>query len=138
MERTQEVIIDASVVIKWFSQEEGSERAVQVRNDHIEGKTNLIAPDLLIYEILNALRFKKGFDAPTVAQAVNDLLDLRLDIMTPIREVTNKSSELAYKYDITSYDSYYLALGETLGIKVLTADDRLYKKAKECKFLSLL
>ncbi len=138
MEREQEVVIDASVVIKWFSQEEGSDRAIALRKDHVEGRKTLISPDLLIYEVVNALRFKPRFNPTTTVRALNDLLELRLDIMVPTREVISKCSELAYKYEITSYDSYYLALGEFLGLEVVTADNRLYQKAKECRFLQLL
>lgn len=138
VERVQEVVIDASVAIKWFSQEKDSDRAVALRADHIEGRKTLVSPDLLIYEVLNALRFKPKFNSTTVARALNDLLDLRLDIMIPTREVISKCSELSYEYNITSYDSYYLALGEFLGLNVVTADNRLYEKAKSCRFLQKL
>jgi predicted nucleic acid-binding protein len=48
MERSEEVVIDASVVVKWFSEVRGSDSAVSLRNVHIEGRKTLVASDLLI------------------------------------------------------------------------------------------
>jgi predicted nucleic acid-binding protein len=138
MERSEEVIIDASVAIKWFSEEEGSERALAMRSEHIEGKKMLVAPDLLIYEVANALKFKPGLNLHITTRAVNDLFDLQVELMLPSRELTSRCSQFAFKYGITVYDSCYLALGELLGLKVITADNYLYKRARGCGFLQLL
>ena len=138
MERSEETVIDASVVIKWFSEEEGSSRALAIRSDHIEGKKTLVAPDLLIYEVANALRFKPGLNQHIATNAIKDLYDMQIDIMRPSRELTNKCTDLAFMYGITAYDSYYLALGELLGLEVVTADTQLYKRAKACRFLTML
>lgn len=54
-------VIDASVVIKWFIEEKDSAKAVLLKEKHINGKTILIAPDLLIYEVANVLLFSKIF-----------------------------------------------------------------------------
>ena len=44
----------------------------------------------------------------------------------------------AYLYDITVYDSCYLALGELMGIRVYTSDKRLYEKTRETGSMKLL
>jgi len=138
MERSEETVIDASVAIKWFSEEEGSDRALTVRDEHVEGKRNLVAPDLLVYEVANALRFKPNFNPRITARALDDLFDLQVDLMAPSKELVSRCSELAFKYGITVYDSCYLSLGELLGLEVLTADNQLYKRAEQCGFLRML
>ncbi|MBI2183975.1 MAG: type II toxin-antitoxin system VapC family toxin [Thaumarchaeota archaeon] len=138
MERSEETVIDASVAVKWFSEEEGSDRALAVRNEHIDGIRTLVAPDLLVYEIANALRFKPGFNPHVTARALDDLFNLQVDIMAPSKELVSRGSELAYEYGITVYDSLYLSLGELLGLEVITADKELYKKAEDCGFLRML
>lgn len=138
MERSEETVIDASVAVKWFSEEEGSDRALAVRNDHIDGRKTLVAPDLLVYEIANALRFKPGFNPRVTARALDDLFNLQVEIMAPSKELVSRGSELAYEYGITVYDSLYLSLGELLGLEVITADKELYKKAEDCGFLRML
>ncbi len=138
MERSEETVVDASVVIKWFSEEEGSDRALAVRSEHIEGRRTLIAPDLLVYEIANALRFKPGFNPRSTARALDDLFDMQVELMAPSKELVSRGSELAFKYSITTYDSCYLSLGELLGLEVITSDDKLYKSAEGCGFLRML
>ena len=52
-------VIDASVVIKWFSEsnEDDLIKAELLRNDYLDRKIYLIAPDILISEISNALSY---------------------------------------------------------------------------------
>jgi len=131
-------VIDASVAVKWFSEEEGTERALEVRDGHIDGRRTLVAPDLIVYEIANALRFKTEFTGEYVARAVGDLLDLQMDLIEPGRELIRLGSELAYRYGITVYDSSYLALGELMGIEVYTSDKQLYERARESGLLKFV
>ena len=133
-----EAVIDASVAVKWFSEEEGTQAALKLREEHIEGTLILSAPDLLIYELANALRFKPDFDDEKVSRAVADILDLQIDLITPSRELIEKSTEAAYLYGATVYDSCYLALGELLGVEVYTSDKKFYEKAKGSDRLKLI
>ena len=138
VERRKEIVVDASVVIKWFSDEEGGDRALKLRNDHVDGTTTLIAPDLLVYEIANALRFKPGLDSQGVAEAVDDLFDLQIDLLVPTAGVVRTAADLSKQFGITIYDSSYLSLAKLLGIEVVTADKKLHEKAKGCGFILLL
>ena len=54
----QTKIIDASIVVKWFVDEENSKKALDIRNDHINGNIKIIVPDLTFIEVLNALKYK--------------------------------------------------------------------------------
>ncbi len=53
-----EAVVDASVVVKWLVEEEGSERALRLRDRYIDGKIEIIAPELITFEVLNALRYE--------------------------------------------------------------------------------
>ena len=138
MAEQEEVVLDSSVAVKWFSAEKGTERALEVRDGHVRGRISLLAPDLIVYEIANALRFRPGFDEQTVARAVEDLLDLQMDLLTPSRELIIRCSQLAFRFQITIYDSCYLGLGELMGTKVLTSDKRFFDRAKGSGLLRLL
>jgi len=52
--------------------------------------------------------------------------------------VVRRSSELAFKYGITTYDSCYLSVGELMGMEDVTADDELFNRAKDRGFLRKL
>ena len=138
MARREEAVVDASIAVKWLSEEEGTQAALKLREEYIEGTLILSAPDLLIYELANALRFKPDFDDEKVSRAVADILDLQIDLITPSRELIEKSTEAAYLYGATVYDSCYLALGELLGVEVYTSDKKFYEKAKGSDRLKLI
>lgn len=138
MERQEEAVVDASTAIKWVSMEEGTPAALRLREEHIRGETMLSAPDLLVYEMINALRYRPGFDVVKVAQAIDSIINLQIDLITPGKELIQRSIQNAYLYDITIYDSCYLALGELLGIKVITSDSKFFDKAKHSHNLTLI
>ena len=134
----EEAVVDASVAVKWFSDEEGTANALIIRQSHVEGERMLIAPDLILYELSNALRFKPGFDQDMVARAVEDLLNIQIELIGPTKELIKESSALAYRCGITIYDSCYIALGQLLGIHVYTSDKQLYQQAKETGIIKLI
>ena len=137
MERA-EVVLDASVVVKWFSKEEGSDLALKLRDEHLAGRMTLISPDLLIYEVSNALRHNPGFDADDVKGAVRDLFDLELDLVPPNEEIFSKAAMRAFELGISIYDACYLALAELMGLEFITGDERLYRKVRKFKFVKQL
>ena len=53
---TNRIIIDASVIVKWFIQENGSDKAEQLKLLFLTKKIEFHAPNLIYYEVLNALR----------------------------------------------------------------------------------
>ena len=134
----EEAVIDASTAIMWISEEEGTQEALVLRDDHVSGITILSAPDLLIYEIANALRYKPDFDDVTVNQAMQSIIDLQINLITLGKELLRQTTRNAFRYDISVYDSCYLALGELLGIKVYTSDKKLYEKAKKSNIIKLI
>ena len=66
-------MVDASVVVKWFVDEEGSDKAIRLRDRYVEGEISIAAPELIIFETLNALRYKRLFlmdELMKVAEAI--------------------------------------------------------------------
>lgn len=50
------VVVDASVVIKWFIPENGTAEAGTILNDHLFRREDIFVPELLFYEVVKALR----------------------------------------------------------------------------------
>ena len=90
---------------------------------------------MIRYEVANALRFHPGYSWEHVAGALEALDDMQLivDEMSPL--VAESASRISYEEDITFYDAVYLAMAETSGTKVLTADERLFRKVRKRKGL---
>ncbi len=125
------MILDASVIVKWFTKEEGREKALKYRDMFLNDEIEIVVPDLILYEIGNALRYNPSFNNEDVKSAIRSLVDLGIDIIIPTTEILDTAINLAFKYNITLYDSAYLALAEILNNTLITADKNLYEKTKE-------
>jgi len=131
-------VLDASVILKWFVEENGTKEALQIRQNHIEGKYTLVVPDIAIYEVGNALRYKPDSSAAEVSRYCRNLYELNLDIIALPFEIIDSVIETAYQNDITFYDASYVALAKELGLQFITADEKLYQKTKDLRFVKLL
>ena len=124
-------VIDTSVVLKWFSQsgESDLKKATQLRKDFNERKIDLYAPELLIYEIANVLRYKKILNEDIIHKAISSIYDM--DILLPVNHVViTHAVTIARQYHITVYDSSYLSFAQSVGCHLITADKKLYQKIK--------
>ena len=124
-------VLDASVVLKWFVEEEDSDRALQLREEFYAGEREIVVPDLLLFEVANALRYNPSFTAEEIQEAVDTLFAMEIEIITPTSSLLSKTIELAEDLDVTCYDAAYLALAEELGFEFITADERFYRKVDE-------
>ncbi len=122
-------VIDASVIIKWFVNETDSDAALALRDAHKSGETQLIAPDLLIYEVANVLLHHPRFMENEIAKAVHSLYDIQLEIIVPTAELVQVAVHLASRHKLTLYDALYLGMARELGVELITADHKLQRKA---------
>ncbi len=122
----QKIVVDASVIVKWFVDEENSTEALTFRADHISGKTLLIIPELTFLEVLNALRYKGG-SIKSLTQANEALWDVQFHVEKMNYFLLEKASLLAFEYKLSLYDALYLAIGLLYGSVVITADVVLAK-----------
>ena len=125
------IVLDASVVLKWFVDEEDSDQALRLREEFYTGEREIVIPDLLLFEVANALRYNPSFTAEEIKEAVKTLFDIEIEIITPTYSLLAKAIELAESLDVTCYDAAYLALAEELGFEFITADARFYRKVGE-------
>jgi len=83
------------------------------------------APDLLRVEVVSVIRRQLHFgnlDVTQAEQAVTDLLDLPITVY-PTAPLLLRCWQL--RDNLTAYDACYIALAETLGSSLLSADARL-------------
>lgn len=126
------LIVDASVVIKWFVIEELRLEARRLQ----PALPRLAAPDFLLVELSN-IAWKKArqgampmADAATVAPAVRRS-GLRLLGTDPL---IGQAFDLARELDHPIYDCLYVAAMDLLGARFITWDRPLYVKLKDSRF----
>lgn len=120
------LVVDASVVIKWFVDEPLHEIARQI----LTGREELHAPDLLISEIGNIAwkKVMRGEIEERHAQGiVSSLYDLPITLY-PSAEIIDRALEMALAIEHPVYDCLYLACAETVGSRLVTADEK-FKRA---------
>ncbi len=122
----QAKVLDASVVVKWFSEEENSDKAINLKESYLNGEIILIIPILTKIEILNALRYKKNSEE-YLKKVNEDLENLQIKIAEINNNLLDKAVEISLKYNLTIYDSIYVAIAQLYGCQLITADKELFK-----------
>jgi len=103
-------VLDASVILKWFLDEEGTSQALRLREEFYRGEREIVVPDLLLMEVANVLRYNPSFTAKEIKEAIQTLFDIGIVIITPTYSLLAKAIDLANTLDVTCYDAVYLAL----------------------------
>lgn len=133
MLNNQNIIIDASVFVKWFlPDEEDTNQALQIKKDYAQGAIFISLPSITIYEVNNVLRSAVSRSRMSQKDAFLQFRSfLGLDfIIYSTRELQERILEKAIGLDISSYDASYIVLVETLKFPFYTADQKLIQKAK--------
>jgi predicted nucleic acid-binding protein len=131
----KEFVLDTSVVLKWFSGlgENDLDHALQLRQNMLDGSIFFIVPELLFYELANALRYNPNFSSKDVNEALNSVFDMGLKVRKVERKVMEEATTIAFKYNITIYDAYFLALSRIEQKPFITADYKFAEKMKGIK-----
>ncbi|AIF82336.1 putative nucleic acid-binding protein, contains PIN domain [Candidatus Nitrososphaera evergladensis SR1] len=122
------VVADASVIVKWFVDEENTENALALRQLYIDGKVEIAVPHLLPYEVLNALRYNPEFGEEQVKIASKALEKYQLWLYPVLGDLAALCVQNSFAYGISLYDSSYISLAEYLDATLYTADERILAK----------
>ena len=124
-------MVDASVGIKLFVDEELSDRAAELFEGLAwEPPLHLYVPDLFYLECGNILwKYVRRFDYPT-AQARESLSSLGALALQRLSDslLVEESLDLALARGISVYDASYVTLAQHLDVPFVTADERLVRK----------
>jgi predicted nucleic acid-binding protein len=132
-----QIVLDASVIAKLFLKEEGSDIAIRLKDGHVQGKIEILAPSLMKYELISALKSKK-FSKGEIKLALEVVRDYGFSIMELDDGLFDKVAELSIDYNISAYDAAYIALAEDTGVILCTADGKMHGKVKKLDFVKPL
>lgn len=125
-------VVDASVAVTWFVEEPRSEAALTL----LDAGVDLLAPDLLLVEVANALwkKLRRGAIAPHHLETPVRWIRTGVPQLVPIRAVIDDALPLTTELDHPIYDCLYLALAEIAGARVVTDDERLQRRVHGTRF----
>ena len=124
-----EAVVDASVVIKWWRTdgETDLEEARELRAAFEIGELSVIVPRLLFVEILNAFGRRWGWPEQALHDLARALDASRFDVDEPDLE----SIARWVARGLTAYDASYVAVAETRGVDLVTADEAILSAAPD-------
>lgn len=120
-------MIDASVAVKWCFEEPGSEAARSLLLRERAGEIDLVAPDLIGAEVVNAIwrKFRRGqCSAETALEALSLWTEGRPELV-PCAPLESPALNLALRLGHPAYDCFYLVAASELSAPLATADVRL-------------
>ena len=127
------VVVDASLAVKWLVREADSGQALALARSWAASAVTPAAPYLMPVEVGNALhrRVVRG-ELPLAegARLIESLLASDIELLETAG-LHSRALELASQLDQGAiYDAHYLALAESLGCDLWTADVRFYRAAR--------
>lgn len=135
-----EVVVDTSVIIKWYSihQEPEFERAHILLVEHTRQQCPLHIPALALYEAGNALRHSPRLSVQEQLRSLADLFALGLSIHPLSMARATAAHEVAALFDVSFYDACFVALAQELDVAFITADERLHHRIAALPFAHTL
>jgi len=124
------ICVDASVAAKWLFEEEHSAQADLLLRTALEQRQPIIAPPLLLSEVLNIIRQRIRQGGLTLDEGQALLAQfLAIPISRQVPEALyGRALAIADEHNLPAvYDAHYVALAETLQATLWTADQRLLR-----------
>ena len=125
------LVVDASVVAKWFlADEEYVAQAEALREAWKHDEVDLVAPAHIRVEVPRALQLAVR-DSRIDVEVGNRLLETFLQLELPIVSsdgLVRDAFRISSEYRVALYDSLYCALAERLTWPLVLADERLYNR----------
>lgn len=131
------LVVDASVILKWFLKEENwMEQAWRLRGHHVSKKINIIVPSHCFFELANILKRKIPNEAMLLISKLK-FSEIMEQILS-IRVISIAFQLMDEHKKISFYDAAYHALALAEGGTFVTADEDYYKIAKKSGNIMLL
>ena len=125
-------VVDASVVAKWYIPERDHDAARDLRDAYLDGHHDLLAPTLLPFEVINALKFSGHYDGDRLREASQTLPEYGIELV-PYR-TAGPVAAVARDLDVTIYDASYVSLASTRNGMLYTADTELLDAANRGQY----
>jgi len=133
------VVLDASVLVKWFVEENDTKIALQMRSDYEKGIIDIWSTQLMPFEVLNALRYSQDLGQDEIEKVGESLARSQIALYPLLeRNLRELCIRLAFKYGLTVYDASYIALAGSIDKTLFTADEKLYSKTSGKENVQLL
>lgn len=121
------LVVDASVAFKWYVQEALSDQAIAI----LRSGQPLAAPNSVSIEVANVLSAKVRNGDLSLAQARQAIADMNERTVSryPAEVLLDRAMAISIALKHAVYECLYVALAEVFDCQVVTADERLIRRA---------
>ena len=123
-------VVDASVVMQYFITDTYTPQVSILLNRLNQGE-RLYVPEFCLLECANVLWKQVRFQSmprTEAAQLLIELLALQFQIM-PVGNLLPRALQIGLSQNLAIYDSFYIALAESLNCPLITVDQKQAKAA---------
>jgi predicted nucleic acid-binding protein len=134
------LVLDTSVVAKWFFQEEGTDRAEAILTGFLDGSARIHVPSSLFYELANVIwtHRSESFEQQQARRVWAEVVSFPL-LVTAWSELLPEGLAFAIQHEVTVYDAVFVILARQLGGDLVTADRVLWDKVNaDCPWVRML
>lgn len=134
MRAQPDTVVDASFIVPIMAESMGSISRTSLAREAVRTSVGLVAPAILLFELLNSIRNGQRAGILTTAQgqiALTSILDLGIHVEpAPDASVALRIDELAEAHGLTAYDASYLELAMRTKSALATFDSALIRAAQ--------
>ena len=126
------IVIDGSVAAKWYFPESGHEEANRLLEARLAGEHDVLAPDLIVPELVNVLwkHVRRRECSNEAAEQILGFWETDCPTLVASTHLASRAFELATALDHSVYDCLYLALALGIEGQLVTADRELARAAR--------
>lgn len=125
------IVIDTSIAVKWIMKdEEESDKALILYQNHLLKTETILVPRLFYIEIANSLITKSSSLLATIEKNIRFLYGIKLSVYDPDENDMLVTVQYANKSKTTVYDMLFAVVAKKHNTILVTADEKFVKKTK--------
>ena len=116
-------VLDASVLVKWFVDEKGRDRALAILEEVVERPRRFAVPALVWYELTHVL-LRVAKEPEAASRNLERVMRLGLPCFSATADRCARAMRLAGRSGLSGHDAHYVVLAEDLDGAWITFDAR--------------
>ena len=133
------LVIDTSVAVKWLNKdnEKNVDMADKIMVDAKNGKVELLAPELIKYEIGNVLLFSKKISGKDFGYLFKIFYSFPITFVSESEDLSKLTFALSASLGITYYDASFLSIAKQYDATLVTENIKHQGKSGDIKVVPL-
>ena len=133
-------VLDTSVVVKWFFQEDGTERAQIFLEELERGAGRVVVPSSIFHEASNVFWTKRreGLTEERAQRFWRELIRLPLEVVDGF-DFLPQAMTFSFQHEVSPYDAVFVVVARNMDCDLITADRVLWEKVQSsCAWVKML